>query len=152
MVLVYLQSCYSLVLFSRYSLALFIRSFVSSLPVPFPINSVLLFVLICWIQTYACPRLRLQPNLLVPQPRDSWTQPSPVSRTCNWITLDIIVCRLTTLDCVLFPEACQIKEYLFFFPEFHLAIGSCYLSITEYHKDLCLNLCSSLYICFPWDN
>ena len=21
----------------------------------------------------------------------------------------------------------------------------------EYHKDLCLDLCSSLYICFPWD-
>ena len=112
------------------SFRLFIRSLISRLPVPFPNNSVLLFVLICLVSTLACPRLRLQPNPLVPQPRDSRTRPSPVSRTHYWITLDIIVCRLTTLDCVLFPEACHIKAYLFFFPEFRLPIGSCYLSIT----------------------
>ena len=113
------------------SFRLFICSLISSLPVPFPNNSLLLFVLICLVSTLACPRLRLQPNPLVPQPCDSRTRPSPVSRTHNWITLDIIVCQLTTLDCVLFPEACHIKEYLFFFPEFRLANGSCYLSITE---------------------
>ena len=90
------------------SFRLFIRSLISSLPVPFPNNS-MLFVLICLVSTLACPRLRLQPNPLVPQPRDSLTRPSPVSRTCNWITLDIIVCRLTTLYCVLFPEACHVK-------------------------------------------
>ena len=129
MVFEYLQSCHSLVLFYCYSLVLFIRSFVSSLPVPFPIIFVLLFVLICWISTYACPRLRLQPIPLVLQPRDSRTRPSPVSQTRIWISLDIIVCRLTTLDCVLFSGACHIKENLFFTPETRLAIGSYYPSI-----------------------
>ena len=136
MVFRYLQSCHSFVLFYRYSLVLFICSFVSSLPVPFPIISVLLFVLICWISAYTCPRLRLQPSPLVPQPRDSWTQPSPVSRTRNWISLDIIICRLMTLDCILFLEACHNKEYLFFIPEFCLAIGSCYPSITHCIKKI----------------
>ena len=133
MVFEYLQSCHNLVLFNRYSVVLFTRYFVSSLPVPFPIIFVLLFVLICWISTYVRPRLRLQPIPLVLQPRDSQTRPSPVSRTRIWISLDIIICRLTTLDCVLFSGACHIKENLFFTPELRLAIGSCYPSITILH-------------------
>ena len=123
MVFEYLQSCHCLVLFNRHSLVLFTCLFVYSLPVPFPIIFVFLFVLICWISTYACPRLCLQPPLVL-QPRDSRTRPSPVSRTRIWISLDIIVCWLTTLDCVLFSGACHIKENHFFTPEFCLAIGS----------------------------
>ena len=122
MVLEYLQSCHSLVVFNRHSLVLFTCLFVSSLPVPFPI----IFVLICLISTYACPRLCLQPNPLVLQPRDSRTRPSPVSRTRTRTSLDILVCRLTTLDCVLFSGACHIKENLFFTPESCLAVGSYY--------------------------
>ena len=106
------------------NIRVFIRSLIYSLPVPFPIIFVLLFVLICWISTYACPRLRLQHIPLVLQPRDSRTRPSPVSQTRIWISLDIIVCRLTTLDCVLFSGACHIEENNFFTPEFCLAIGS----------------------------
>ena len=130
MVFEYLQSCHSLFLFNRHSLVLFACLFVSSLPVPFLIIFVLLIVLICWISTYACPRLRLQPIPLVLQPRDSRTQPSPVSRTQTWISLDTIVCRLMTLDCVLFSGACHIKEILFFTPESRLAIGSVTRSLT----------------------
>ena len=131
MVLEFLQSRHSLVLSRCYSFGLFIRSLFSSLPVPFPSNSVLLFVLICLTSTYACPRLRIQPNPLVHQPCDSWTRPLPVSWIRNWISLDITVCRLATLDCLLFLEACYNKEYSFFIPEFRLAIGSCYPFITQ---------------------
>ena len=56
----------------------------SSLPDPFPDNSVLLFVLICLVLTNACPRLRLQPNPLVPPPCDSRLRPTPVFWTCLW--------------------------------------------------------------------
>ena len=150
MVIEFLQSHHSLVLSRCYSFGLFIcslfsslpvpfpnnfRVFIcslfSSLPVPFPNNSVLLFVLIGLVSTHACPRLRLQPNPLVHQPRDSRTRPSPVTRIRHWISLDITVCRLTILDCLLFLEACYNKEYSFFIPEFRLAIGSCYPVITE---------------------
>ena len=103
-----------------------IRSLISSLPDPFPSNSVLLFVLICLVPTHACPRLRLQPNPLVLQPSDSRFRPSPVYWTRHWISLDISVCRFTTLDCLYFSEDCSNKEYHFFIPEFRLAIGSCY--------------------------
>ena len=98
--------------------------------VPFPSNSVSLFVLICLVSTHTCPRLRLQPNPLVPLPRDSQIRPSPVFWIRHWISLDTSVCRLTTLDCLPFLEACFNKEYLFFIPEFRLAIGSCYPVIT----------------------
>ena len=91
----------------------------------------ILFVLICLISTYACPRHRLQPIPLVLQPRDSRTRPSPVSRTRTRISLDTIVCRLMTLDCVLFSGACHIKANLFFTPESRWAIGSYYPCITE---------------------
>ena len=128
-VLIYsLFSCHSIPFPNN--ICVFIRSLISSLPVPFPNNSVLLFVLICLVSTLACPRLRLQPNPLVPQPRDSRTRPSPVSRIQHWISLDISVCRLTTLDCLPFLEACSNKEYLCFIPDFHLAISSCYPFIT----------------------
>ena len=108
------------------NICVFIRSLISSLPIPFPSNSVLLFVLIYLVPTLACPRLRLQPNPLVPQPRDSRTRPLPVSRIQHWISLDTSVCRLMTLDCLPFLEACFNKESPFFIPEFRLAIGSCY--------------------------
>ena len=108
-----------------------ICSLTSSLPDPFPSNSVLLFVLIGLALTHACPRLRLQPNPLVPQPCDSRFRPSSVSWTRHWISLDIPVCRFTTLDCFLFSEACSNKEYHFFIPEFRLVIGSCYPGITH---------------------
>ena len=103
---------------------------ISSLPIPLPINSVL-FVLICLVPTLACPRLCLQPNPLVPQPRDSRTRPSPVLRIRYRISLDTSVCRFTTLDCLPFIEACCNKKYPFLFPEFCLAIGSCYQIITQ---------------------
>ena len=112
------------------NIRVFIRSLISSLPVPFPSNSVSLFVLIYLVSTHACPRLRLQPNPLVPQPRDSRIRPSPVFWIRHWISLDTSVCRFTTLDCLSFPEACFNKEYHFFIPEFRLAIGSCCPVIT----------------------
>ena len=127
MVLEYLQSCHSLVVSNRHSLVLFTCLFVSSLPIPFP----LMFVLICLLPTYACFRLRLQPNPLVLQPCDSRNRPLPVPRTRTWIILDILVCRLTTLDCIPFSGFCDIKENLFFTPEFCLAIGSYTLTLTE---------------------
>ena len=57
-------------------------SLISSVPDPLiiqiiPDNSVLLFVLICLVLTNACPRLRLQPNPLVPPPCDSRFRPTP---------------------------------------------------------------------------
>ena len=119
------------------NICVFINSLIYSLPVPFPIIFVLLFVLICWISTYACPRLRLQHIPLVLQPRDSRTRPSPVSWTRIWISLDIIVCQLMTLDCVLFSGAYHIKENYFFTPEFCLAIGSYSLCLTLHCKLLC---------------
>ena len=112
------------------NICVIIRSLISSLPDPFPSNSVLLFVLICLVSTHACPQLRLQPNPLVPQLRDSRIQPSPVFWTRHWISSDTSVCRFMTLDCLSFPEACSNKEYHFFIPEFRLAIGSCYPVIT----------------------
>ena len=115
------------------NIRVFINPLMYSLPVPFPIIFVLLIVFICWISTYACPRLRLQHIPLVLQPRDSRTRPSPVSLTQIWISLDIIVCWLTTLDCVLFSGAYHIKENHFFTPEFCLAIGSYSLSLTIIH-------------------
>ena len=130
MVFEYLQSCHSLVLFYCYSLVLFIRSFVSSLPVPFPI------IFVCF--DLLDLDLRLTPTLSpayssgtsapAPEPR---TRPSPFSRTRIWISLDIIVCRLMALDCVLSSGACHIKENPFFTPETRLAIGSYYPSITQ---------------------
>ena len=125
MVLEYLQSCHSLVLSNRHSLVLFTCLFVSSLPVPFP----LMFVLICYWPTLALdsdssltpwyfspvtpgidPRLSLGPELI----------------------LDILVCQLTTLDCIPFSGFYDIKENLFFTPEFCLAIGSYTLSLTQW--------------------
>ena len=108
-----------------------VRSLISSLLDPFPNNSVLLFVLICLVPTHACPRLRLQPNPLVPPPCDSRFRPTPASWTRHWISLDIPVCRFTILDCLSFSEACSNKEYHFLIPEFCLAFGSCYPVITR---------------------
>ena len=113
------------------NICVFIRSLISSLPIPFQSNSVSLFVLIYLVSTLACPRFRLQPNPLVPQPRDSRTRPSPVSRIQHWISLDTSVCRLITLDCLPFLEACFNKESPFFIPEFRLPIGSCYPFLTH---------------------
>ena len=127
MVLEYLQSCHSLVMSNRHSLVLFTCLFVSSLPVLFP----LMFVLIRLLPTYACFRLRLQPNSLVLQPRDSRNRPSPVPRTRTQIILDILVCRLMTLDCIPFSGFFDIKDNLFFTPEFCLPIGSYTLNLTD---------------------
>ena len=92
------------------NICVFIRSLISSLPIPFPSNSVSLFVLIYLISNHACLRLRFQPNPLVLQPRDSRTRPSSVSRTRIRITLDILVCRLTTLDWVPFSGCITLKK------------------------------------------
>ena len=116
MVRVILQSCHSLVSSRHYSFGLlfrslfsslpvpfpnnicvFIRSLISSLPVPFPSNSVLSIVLFYLVAIHACSRLRLQPNPLVLQPRDSRIQPSPVFWIRHWIFLDTSVCRFTTV-------------------------------------------------------
>ena len=112
------------------NICIVVCSLISSLPDPFPDNSVLLFVLICLVLIYACPRLRLQPNPLVPSPCDSRLRPTPVFWTCFWIALDRTVYRHTILDCCVFPEAYPNKEYYFFIPEFCLAIGSCYRILT----------------------
>ena len=128
MVIEMLQSCHSLVssrccsfglfihsVFSSHpipfpnNICVFIRSFISSF-IPFPSNSVLLFVLIYLISNHACLRLRFQPNPLVLQPHDSRTRPLPVSRTRIRITLDILVCRLTTFDCVPFSVCITLKK------------------------------------------
>ena len=114
------------------NICLVVCSLISSLPDPFPDNSVLLFVLICLVLINACPRLRLQPNPLVPSPCDSRLRPTPVLWTCFWIALDITVYRHTILDCCVFPEAYPNKEYYFFIPEFCLPIGSCYQTLTVF--------------------
>ena len=115
-----------------YNICIIVCSLISSPPDPFPDNSVL-FVWICLALINACPRLRLQPNPLVPSPCDSRLRPTPVFWTCHWITLDITACQRTILDCCLSLEGCLKKEYIFFIPEFCLAIGSCYRILTSYN-------------------
>ena len=114
-----------------YNICIIVCSLFSSLPDPFPDNSVLLSVWICLAPIIACPRLRLQPNPLVPSPCDSRLRPTPVYWTCHWITLDITVCQRTILDCCLSLEVCLNKEHYFFIPEFCLAISSCYPNLTD---------------------
>ena len=113
------------------NICLIVCSLISSLPDPFPDNSVLLFVWICLVLIYACPRLRLLPKTPAPSPCDSRLRPTPVHWTCLWITLSITVCQRTILDCCLSLEVCFNKEHYFFAPEFCLAIGSCYRILTH---------------------
>ena len=128
------------------NICVFIRSLISSLPIPFPSNSVSLFVLIYLISNHACLRLRFQPNPLVLQPRDSRTRPSPVSRTRIRITLDILVCRLTTLDCVPFSGCITLKK-TFSLPLNHvwrLVPTTTSNLLTIENKDNCLRM--TLYV------
>ena len=111
------------------NICLIVCSLISSLLDPFPDNSVLLFVWICLAPTNACPRLRLLSNPPAPSPCDSRLRPTPVHWTCLWITLSITVCQCTILDCCLPLEVCLNKEH-HFIPEFCLAIGSCYRTLT----------------------
>ena len=104
---------------------------ISSLPEPFPDNSVLSFVWICLVLIHACPRQRLLPAPPVPPHRDSRFRPTPVHWTPYWITLIITVCQRTILDCCFSLKVHFNKEHHFFAPEFCLAIGSCYRILTE---------------------
>ena len=112
------------------NICLIVCSLISSLPDPFPDNSVLLFVWICLVLIYACPQLRLLSNPPAPSPCDSRLRPTPVHWTCLWIILSITVCQRTILDCCLPLEGCLNKEH-HFIPEFCLAIGSCYRTLTQ---------------------
>ena len=104
---------------------------ISSLPEPFPDNSVLSFVWICLVSIHACPRLRLLPAPPVPQHPDSRFRPTPVHWTSDWITLIVTVYQRTILDCCFSLDVHFNKEHHFFAPEFCLAISSYYRSLTE---------------------
>ena len=104
---------------------------ISSLPEPFPDNSVLSFVWICLVSIHACPRLRLLPAPPVPLHPDSRFRPTPVHWTSYWITLIVTVYPRTILDCCFSLEVHFNKEHHFFAPEFCLAIGSYYRSLTD---------------------
>ena len=129
-------SFYSLPIPFPDNICLITCSLISSLPEPFPDNSVLSFVWIYLVLIYACPRLRLLPTPPVPSPCDSRPRPTPVYWTSYWITLSITVCQRTILDCCFSLEVHSNKEHYFFAPEFCLAIGSCYHTLTEIRQNL----------------
>ena len=123
-------SFYSLPIPAPGNICLITCLLISSLPEPFPDNSVLSFVWICLVSTHACPRLRLLPAPPVPQLLDSRFRPTPVHWTSYWITLITTVCPRTILDCCYSLDYCFNKEHHLFAPEFCLAIGSSYRTLT----------------------
>ena len=127
------MSFYSLPIPAPGNICLITCLLISSLPEPFPDNSVFSFVWICLVSTHACPRLCLLPAPPVPQPIDSRFRPTPVHWTSNWIIVITTVCPRTILDCCYSLDYCVNKEHQLFAPEFCLAIGSSYRTLTLTH-------------------